>query len=194
MFEDDQTRVDTAEAVVLRVLPVGGGIVALSPLPGAGGDYKGDMDHLASWRPAMVVTLATQAEMLDAGAEKLGQNIQDKGTRWVHLAMKSGESLNAGAEETWFRVSIQARKALLGGGRVMIQSARGRGRADMLALRLMIEAGEAPDEAQARLEALQGGLSLEIWQLNWALRAEREPVPFVRHGQKSSDGRRFTAN
>lgn len=53
----------------------------------------------------------------------------------------------------------------------------------MMALRLMIEAGEAPDEAEARLHSVQRGAYLESWQRNWSLKAEREPVPFVRHAR-----------
>ncbi|MBY6115220.1 protein phosphatase [Mameliella alba] len=183
MVEDEQITAGTAGSVVLHVLPVGGGIVAFSPLPGARGDYRGDLDHLSSWRPAMVISLVTPSEMLDAGAQSLGQDIQDKGTRWIHLPIPRGEAPSAALEETWFTVSKQARKALLGGGRVMINSRDGRGRAGMLALRLMIEAGEAHDEASDRLAAVQRGIFLEPWQRNWSFAAQRDPVPFVRHAR-----------
>ncbi|WP_417209667.1 protein phosphatase [Antarctobacter sp.] len=183
MVEEDQASADASGSVVLHVLPTGGGILALSPLPGARGDYRGDLDHLSSFRPAFVISLVSHVELLEAGAKALGQDIQDKGTRWVHLPIKRGEAPNANVEEDWPRISTQVRKALLGGGRVMINSRDGRGRAGMVALRLMIEAGEAPDEAEERLEAVQGAARLEPWQRNWSLRAEREPVPFVRHAR-----------
>lgn len=183
MVGQDLGCVAVARPVVLHVLPVGGGILALSPLPGAGGAYKGDLEHLSSWRPAMVISLASPAEMLEAGADTLGQDVQDKGTRWVHLPMRPGQVPDASFEDLWPTVSAQARKALLGGGRVMIHSRSGRGRSGMLALRLMIEAGEAGDEAEARLEAVQGGRFLKYDQQHWALQAQREPVPFVRHAR-----------
>lgn len=181
MFEDEQTRVGRAEPVILYALPIDDGIVALSPLPGAGGAYKGDLDHLASWRPAMVISLVTHVELVEAGAKDLGQDIQDKGTRWIHMPMRSGDVPNANAQESWPAISAQARKALSGGGRVMIHSGLGRGRPGMLALRLMIEAGEAPDEAQARLAGVQRGAFMNQRQLDWALSAERAPASFVRH-------------
>ena len=181
MIEEAQASVGASGSVVLHVLPAGGGIIALSPLPGAGGDYRGDLDHLSSWRPAFVISLVSHVEMLEAGAKTLGQDIQDKGTRWMHLPIKRGDAPNANFEESWPKVSAQLRKALLGGGRVMIHSRDGRGRAGMMALRLMIEAGEAPDEAQDRLEAVLGARLLEPWQRNWSLKAEREPVHFMRH-------------
>lgn len=183
MIRQDQTDGGSSGSVVLRVLPSGGGIIALSPLPGAQGDYRGDLDHLASFRPAFVISLVSHVEMLEAGAKSLGQDIQDKGTRWMHLPIKRGEAPNAPVEESWPALSAQLRKAMLGGGRVMIHSRDGGGRAGMVALRLMIEAGEAPDEAETRLDAVQGAASLEPWQRNWSLKAEREPVPFVRHAR-----------
>ncbi|CAN0038975.1 unnamed protein product, partial [Chrysoparadoxa australica] len=103
--------------------------------------------------------------------------------RGGHQRIKRGDAPIDTIEEDWPRISTQVRKALLGGGRVMINSRDGRGRAGMVALRLMIEAGEAPDEAEERLEAVQGAARLEPWQRNWSLRAEREPVPFVRHAK-----------
>ncbi|GGF48716.1 hypothetical protein SAMN05216376_10325 [Mameliella alba] len=183
MVEDEQKAAGTAGPVVLHVLPVGGGILAFSQLPGTGGDYRGDLEHLSSWRPAMVISLVSHVEMLEAGAKTLGQDVQDKGTRWVHMPIKRGEAPNATVEEDWPKVSTQVRKALLGGGRVMLHSRDGKGRSGMMALRLMIEAGEAPDEAEARLQSVQRGAHLESWQRNWSLQAEREPVPFVRHAR-----------
>lgn len=103
MVEDEQKAAGTAGPVVLHVLPVGGGIVAFSQLPGAGGDYRGDLEHLSSWRPAMVISLVSHVEMLEAGAKTLGQDVQDKGTRWVHMPIKRGEAPNATIEEAWPR-------------------------------------------------------------------------------------------
>ncbi len=183
MGEDKQIRTGLAEPVVLHVLPVGGGMVSLSPLPGMGGAYRGDLDHLAHWRPAFVVSLVTHAELVEAGIKDLGPDIQDKGTRWVHLPIRAGEAPDDKLGATWPTISLQARKALLGGGRVMINSSEGLRRSGMLALRLMIEAGEAPDEAQTRLGTVQGGLFMNEEQLAWALKATREPVPFVRHAR-----------
>ena len=43
---------DAPRSVVMHALPVGGGIVVLSAVPGDQGGYAQDLDHLASWRPA----------------------------------------------------------------------------------------------------------------------------------------------
>lgn len=171
----------TDATVVLRVLPVGGGMIALSPLPGAGGDYRGDLDHLASWRPAFVVSVVTEAELAETGAKALGQWVQDRGTRWLHLPVQAGQAPSGALTAQWKAAHDALRQALIGGGRVMVHSRAGGGRAGMLALRLMIEAGEAPDEAEARLRAVHDGAIGSQAQMAWALSAERDPATFVRH-------------
>jgi protein-tyrosine phosphatase len=167
--------------VVIHALPVGGGILALAPLPGAGGDYRGDLEHISGWAPAMVVSLVTSLELFEAGAQSLGQDIQDKGTRWVHLPVRDMRIPAAAEAEGWPAVSAQARRALLGGGRVLIHCKAGCGRSGMVALRLMIEAGEARDEALIRLRSVQPRAIETPEQLDWAMAAERQPARFVRH-------------
>lgn len=170
-----------SEPVVLHVLPVGGGMLALSPVPGAGGDYRGDLEHLASWRPAFVISVVTEAELAEAGALHLGQWVQDRGTRFLHLPVRAGAAPSAELGKKWAAARDQVRRALIGGGRVMINSRGGDGRAGMLALRLMIEAGEAPDEAEDRLRAVHDAAIGTREQMAWALAAERDPATFVRH-------------
>ncbi|MBV2358695.1 dual specificity protein phosphatase family protein [Thalassococcus sp. CAU 1522] len=167
--------------MVIHALPVGGGILALSPLPGAGGDYAGDLEHIAEWRPALVITLTTKAEMAEAEAQGLGADIQDHGTRWMHLPIRDFGAPDAGFAENWPRLSEQARKALSGGGRVLVHCRGGCGRSGMVALRLMIEAGEAKDDALARLRAVRPCAVETEEQMAWAMAAERQPALFVRH-------------
>lgn len=176
---------DETGAAVLHVLPVGGGIVALSPLPGAGGDFRGDLEHVTSLRPAFVLCLASQAELEEVGARSLPQAVQDKGTRWVHLPVKAGEAPAGDALAPWTDASTALRRALTGGGRVVIYSKAGAGRAGMVALRLMIEAGEAPDEAEARLLTVHPGAVVPGVQRDWALAAPREAVEFRRHPEEA---------
>jgi protein-tyrosine phosphatase len=172
---------NVSEAVVIHALPVGGGILALAPLPGAGGDYAGDLDHIAAWRPAFVVSLVTAVELFESGAQNLGHHIQDKGTRWLHLPIKDFGVPDAAVAETWASVSAQLRRALLGGGRVLVHCRGGCGRSGMVALRLMVEAGEAPDEALARLRGIRPCAIETDEQMAWAMAAERQPAVFMRH-------------
>jgi hypothetical protein len=51
----------------------------------------------------------------------------------------------------------------------------------MVALRLMIELGEAPDDALARLRVVRSCAVETDAQMAWALAAKRAPAVFLRH-------------
>ncbi|WP_324753788.1 protein phosphatase [Roseovarius sp. Pro17] len=155
---------------VIHALPVLRGILALSPLPGTGGDYAGDLAHLKDWQPAMVMTLATLAEMVAAGAGELGHDVTHVGTRWVHLPVPDYGVPDAAGDARWRKAAPVALSALRGGGRVLIQCRGGCGRSGMATLRLMITAGEAPESALARLRDVRPCAVETKAQMRWAMR------------------------
>lgn len=157
--------------------------MALSPMPGAKGDYTGDLEHIASWTPAFVISLVANVELYEGEAQTLAQDIVDHGTRFVHMPVRSGEVPGEAFESDWPKVSEQARRALMGGGRVLVHCREGCGRAGMVVLRLMIEAGEAPDEALTRLRAVRPCAIETDAQMRWAWSAERGAAIFLRHGE-----------
>jgi len=161
-------------ASVIHAVAVGGGILALAPLPGDGGDYHGDLDHIASWAPAFLLTLALPEELFAAGAMTLGQDIQDRGSRWLHLPVRAGDTPDPAFTRSWPEASARMRRALIGGGRVLVHGRGGHGRSGMVALRLMIETGEVPDTALARLRAIRPGAVATRAQLDWARAVRRE--------------------
>lgn len=155
---------------VIHALCVGDGTLALAPLPGSAGDYAADMTHLRDWRPALVISLTTPAEMRAAGAETLGWEVQATGTRWISFPVKDFGIPDPEQAEAWQRASDAARAALAGGGRVLIHCRGGCGRSGMAVLRLMIEAGEDGAEALARLRGLRPCAIETPAQMAWALR------------------------
>ncbi len=154
---------------VIYALPVADGILALSQLPGRGGNYAGDLAHLKDWQPAIVMSMTTQPEMVAAGAGDLGADIQDMGTRWMHLPVDDFGVPDPGMEASWHLASSAALSALQGGGRVLIHCRGGCGRSGMATLRLMIAAGEDADTALARLRGLQPCAIETEAQMGWAL-------------------------
>lgn len=153
---------------VMFALPVAAGIVAIAPLPGSGGSMAEDLLHIRDWKPSLVITLTTLAEETDAGLTNLGARLQDAGARWVHFPVDISGAPALARSETWHQASKIALSALRGGGRVLIHSARGRGRSGMAALRLMVEAGEPPDQALERLRALRPCAVETPAQIAWA--------------------------
>ena len=45
--------------LVIYALQVGGGTLALTSMPGRGGDYFSDLDMIAGWQPGLVVSMTT---------------------------------------------------------------------------------------------------------------------------------------
>lgn len=155
---------------VIHALPVAGGILAISPLPGRGGAYEKDLEHLKDWKPALVLTMTTEAEMVAHGAADLGPDLQDAGTRWAHLPVVDLGVPGLELEELWHEAARSALAALQGGGRVLIHCKGGCGRSGMAALRLMITAGEEPGEALDRLRAVRPCAVETEAQMAWARR------------------------
>lgn len=134
-------------------IPLGGGEIALSPMPGRTRHYRTDWEALVAWRPALVLTMTTQAELDRKGAGTLGADCRAAGIGWHHLPIEDFWAPGPETASAWPAASAAAHAALARGGRVLIHCFGGCGRSGMAALRLMIEAGEVPEAALARLRA-----------------------------------------
>lgn len=156
-------------AFVIHALRVGGGTLALAPLPGRGGNYAADVAHLRDWQPALVISMTTEAEMVEAGAGALGLDVQNAGTRWCSVPVADFGIPSPDQAELWGRASAAARAALAGGGRVLVHCRGGCGRSGMAVLRLMIEAGEEAGEALNRLRRLRPCAVETDAQMDWAM-------------------------
>lgn len=167
--------------MAIHAFSIGKGILAISPMPGNDGDYEGDLEHITAWAPAIVISLTTPVEMFVATTQDLGHRLQDRGTRWLHLPIEDLQAPSAEFMSDWIKASEAIRRALVGGGRVLLHCKAGCGRSGMVALRLMIEMGEAPDEALARLRAVRPCAIETSEQMDWAMKAERAAATFVRH-------------
>ncbi len=154
--------------MVIYALQVGGGTLAISPLPGRYGDYGTDLDLIASWAPGIVLSMTTEVEMLQHGARNFGADIQGRACRWVHLPIDDFGVPGQDVLEQWPDASASARQALSGGGRVLVHCKGGCGRSGMIALRLMIECGEKPRDALARLRSVRPCAVETDEQLQWA--------------------------
>ncbi|MFP7571933.1 protein-tyrosine phosphatase family protein [Marivita sp. S2033] len=171
--------------MIVYALPVGNGILAMSSIPGSTSNYADDVQHLVEWTPALVLTLVTDVELVAAGASSLGRDLMDAGARWEHLPIQDFSAPDATFQTAWPRFSVNARRALMGGGRVLVHCRSGCGRSGMVALRLMIEVGEAADDALERLRAIRPCAVETSSQMRWAKRARREPAVFLRHDENS---------
>ncbi|MCW1954960.1 protein-tyrosine phosphatase family protein [uncultured Lentibacter sp.] len=153
----------------IAALSVGEGTLAIASLPGRGGDLKGDLALFGEFKPSLVLTMVTAAELEGVGAGQFGFEVQALGSRWAHLPVADYGIPTLDALARWAGVSQMARAALNGGGRVIVHCKGGCGRSGMAALRLMIEAGEAPEAALKRLRAVRPCAVETAEQLAWAM-------------------------
>ncbi len=154
---------------VIYALPVAGGILGIAPLPGRGGGWADDLAHLKDWKPALVITMTTPSEQVSHGLGDMGVDIQDSGTRWIHFPVEDLGTPRPEQIEDWHVASKTVLAALQGGGRVLIHCFSGCGRSGMAALRLMIEAGDAAEEALQRLRTVRPCAVETDEQMAWAL-------------------------
>ena len=149
-------------------LPVLGGLLAVSPMPGRTRHYRTDWDTLVGWGPRAVLTMTKQAELERKGAGSLGADCTGLGIAWHHLPVADFGAPTPEVEALWPEVSRDLRAHLSRGNRVLVHCFGGCGRSGMAALRLMVDAGEAPAAALTLLrEARPCAVETEA-QLAWA--------------------------
>lgn len=149
-------------------LAVGGGQIALSPVPGRSGSYEADLTKVLLWQPSMVLTMTTQAELDRMGAGALGDDLAAVGVVWAHLPILDFGAPDEAVQQHWPEVCDDAAARLAMGGRVLVHCFGGCGRSGMAALRLMVEAGEDPQAALARLRAVRPCAVETDAQMAWA--------------------------
>ena len=150
-------------------LAAGGGTLGLCPMPGRSGDYAADLAAIRRWAPGLVVTMATAAE-LELSAAGLAGDLAAAGHVWRHLPVADFAAESVALLRGWRDVSAEARGLLAGGGRVLFHCLGGCGRSGMAVLRLMVEAGEAPEAALARLRRVRPCAVETDDQYRWAAR------------------------
>ncbi|WP_347311324.1 protein-tyrosine phosphatase family protein [Defluviimonas sp. SAOS-178_SWC] len=156
---------------IIAAVPAGGGRLALCPMPGRDGDYAGDLGAILNWAPALVMTMATGPELATHGALRLSADLAARGIGWRHLPVTDFGADSAALREGWAEASAGARAHLASGRGVLAHCLGGCGRSGMAVLRLMVEAGEAPGTALARLRAARPCAVETAAQEAWAARA-----------------------
>lgn len=156
----------TRSTLILSLLPLSGGALALCRLPGLLGDLTADLGVLAAFRPALVLSLTEPAEMARLGAKDLPDRLARADIPWTRFPIRDFDIPPTTAN--WAPLSARLHGTLAGAGRIVLHCRGGLGRSGMIALRLMIEAGEDPDRALTRLRAARPGAVETPAQEAWA--------------------------
>jgi ADP-ribosyl-[dinitrogen reductase] hydrolase len=116
-----------------------------------------DLDAVAAWNAAAVVTLLEPHELTHLGVDGLGAAVRARHIAWYHLPIRDVDVPDAEFERAWGQVGPGLRARLRDGANVLVHCKGGLGRAGMIAARLLIELGMAPDEAIAQVRVVRPG-------------------------------------
>ncbi len=144
-------------------LPVGGGTIGITFAPGKqqpdgltgrhARDLGADLDAVAAWNAAIVVTLVEQGELAELGIADIGLQVKRRHMPWLHWPIADYGVPDAAFEAARPERSAGLQSLLACGGRVLIHCQGGLGRAGTVAARLLVEAGTKPAAAIAAVRA-----------------------------------------
>lgn len=171
----------TSSSHPLRIdtLPVGpgGGLLGIAAAPGQlshhaetiSRDLHEDLDAIAAWDAAAVVTLVEPHELEDLGLATLGDELRRRGVAWHHWPIEDYGVPDAAFADAWSGRAAMLLHLLEGGARVLVHCKGGLGRSGTVAARLLVEAGIAPEAAVAAVRAARPGTIETEPQLLWVL-------------------------
>lgn len=141
-----------------------GDVIGICPMPGRDGNYSADLATVLAWRPDRVVTLTQKGELAARGAKSLADDLVAAGIAWLHLPIPDFGTPPQALRRRWPELSVELRQT----NRLLIHCMGGCGRSGMIALRLLIDAGEAPQTALDRLRAARPCAVETKAQMRWA--------------------------
>ena len=157
------------DGLEIAAIDVGGGArLGLCRLPGLCGDLQRDIDSIVAWRASIVVSLTERAEMEAAGCGDLHGALGARNIAWTHFPISDFGVPGAAMRPAWLRLSAELHARLDAGDGILFHCRGGRGRSGMIALRLLVERGEAAAFALARLRAVRPGAVETDEQMAWA--------------------------
>ncbi len=160
---------------ILRIaeIPVGrsGGMLGVTFAPGKkqvsaysgthDRDLHQDLDVVAAWGAAAVVTLVTGRELVALKIPTLGDEVRARFMEWHHLPIADYHAPDAAFEAVWPETSRRLRTLLEAGARVLVHCKGGLGRAGTVAARLLVEMGADPEQAIRDVRAARSPDAIE---------------------------------
>jgi protein-tyrosine phosphatase len=120
-----------------------------------------DLVAIHNWGAAALVTLLDDFELSTLGVKDLPNKAKQLNIQWRHLPIGNKALPDDAFEEKWSQAGPQLRQLLQDGKRVVIHCKEGLGRSCLIAARMLIEFGVAPEDAVNMIKQAQPG-SLEL--------------------------------
>jgi ADP-ribosyl-[dinitrogen reductase] hydrolase len=120
-------------------------------------DLAIDLDAIRTWGASVVITLVEHKELMLLKVPNLGEEVSRRGMSWFHLPIVDVSIPDEIFEASWEVAGEELRSMLVGGAGVLVHCRGGLGRAGMVAARLLIELGEEPETAIAKVRRVRPG-------------------------------------
>ena len=142
-------------------------------------DLDLDLDAIAAWNAAAVVTLVEEHELASLEVQGLGAGVEARHMDWVHLPIRDMGIPDAAFEATWAVHGASLRARLRDGASVVVHCKGGLGRAGTVAARLLVELGVDPATAIAQVRAARPGAIENDLQFGYVMGLSSicEPLP-----------------
>ncbi len=159
-------------ALLIADVPVASGRIGIAVAPGRndmpGRELAADLDAVAAWGAAAVVTLVEEDELRLLGIADLGDEVRARGMDWLHRPIADYGVPDATFEADWIETGRRLRGLLESGSDIFIHCRGGLGRSGSVAVRLLVECGIDPDAALATVRAARPGAVETPDQERWA--------------------------
>ncbi|MFM2273726.1 MAG: hypothetical protein RL702_2791 [Pseudomonadota bacterium] len=142
-------------------------------------DLDLDLDAIADWGAAAVVSLVTSEELRAYKVAAMGEKVADRHMVWHHLPIIDASVPGERFEQEWIEVGERLRALLRSGASVLIHCRGGLGRAGTIAARLLVELGWEAEEAIRAVRAVRpGAIETRSQEMHVrAVQAVPEPLP-----------------
>jgi len=154
-------RTSKTDPLQINEVSCAGGAIGLTLCPGKKGgsvfgapwdrDLAADIGIIRGWAATTVLTLIEDHEFDLLEVRDLPAGVREAGMTWLHAPIRDVDVPDEAFERQWAVVGHKVRAELRRGNRVLIHCRGGRGRAGMIAARLLVEFGEAPAAAIQRV-------------------------------------------
>ena len=151
-------------------------------------DLSTDLDVIFALKARVVVTFLERHEFELLRIPKLGEEIRRRGLEWLHLPIRDVSVPDEIFEKAWPGHSFALRSMLRAGDHVLCHCRGGLGRAGMIAARLLVDEGVAPEAAIAAVRAARPGAIETRAQEDWVRKgASGRTTPQARAKTRSLD-------
>ena len=144
------------------------GFVGLCPMPGKFSSFDEDFLQLVKELPQVVVTCATQLEMMACSATRLPEKLYNSEIKWFHIDVDDFQIPDEFSEEKWNSLLPILKETIFGGGGVILNCVGGCGRSGMFLMRLLLELGWSRHGALERLRKVRPCAIETDQQFSWA--------------------------